>query len=143
MDRANAGLRNACGAYDTAPTAPSLPARRRFTRSPASPPIHPPSPGVITMPSYTPPLRDMQFVLHELLNVTNELKMLPRTPTSTPTPSTPCWKRRQVCRRGDRAAQHQRRHRRLQAGPRTHEVTTPKGFKEAYKTSMWKAAGRR
>ncbi|WP_442968176.1 acyl-CoA dehydrogenase N-terminal domain-containing protein, partial [Pseudorhodoferax sp.] len=28
------------------------------------------------MPSYTPPLRDMQFVLHELLNVVDELKML-------------------------------------------------------------------
>jgi hypothetical protein len=27
--------------------------------------------------SYTPPLRDMKFVLHELLNVTDELKMLP------------------------------------------------------------------
>ena len=30
------------------------------------------------MPVYNPPLRDMQFVLHELLNVTDELKMLPR-----------------------------------------------------------------
>jgi len=30
------------------------------------------------MPVYNPPLRDMQFVLHELLNVTEELKMLPR-----------------------------------------------------------------
>jgi hypothetical protein len=30
------------------------------------------------MPIYTPPLRDMQFVLHELLNVTEELKLLPR-----------------------------------------------------------------
>ncbi|MBT9456283.1 MAG: acyl-CoA dehydrogenase C-terminal domain-containing protein [Burkholderiaceae bacterium] len=29
------------------------------------------------MPSYTPPLRDMQFVLHELLNVSEEFKMLP------------------------------------------------------------------
>lgn len=28
--------------------------------------------------AYTPPLRDLQFVLHELLNVTDELKMLPR-----------------------------------------------------------------
>ena len=26
------------------------------------------------MPQYTPPLRDMQFVLHELLDVTAELK---------------------------------------------------------------------
>jgi alkylation response protein AidB-like acyl-CoA dehydrogenase len=30
------------------------------------------------MPSYTPPLRDMQFVLHEVLGVTGELKALPR-----------------------------------------------------------------
>ena len=29
------------------------------------------------MPHYTPPLRDMKFVLHELLNVTDELKALP------------------------------------------------------------------
>jgi alkylation response protein AidB-like acyl-CoA dehydrogenase len=29
------------------------------------------------MPQYTPPLRDMQFVLHELLNATDELKALP------------------------------------------------------------------
>jgi alkylation response protein AidB-like acyl-CoA dehydrogenase len=30
------------------------------------------------MPIYTPPLRDMQFVMHELLNVTDELKLLPK-----------------------------------------------------------------
>ena len=29
------------------------------------------------MPQYTPPLRDMQFVLHELLNVVDELRQLP------------------------------------------------------------------
>lgn len=29
------------------------------------------------MPSYTPPLRDMRFVLHEVLNVTGELKDIP------------------------------------------------------------------
>jgi hypothetical protein len=26
------------------------------------------------MPTYTPPLRDMQFVMHEVLNVTDDLK---------------------------------------------------------------------
>ena len=26
------------------------------------------------MPSYTPPLREMKFVLHELLDVTSQLK---------------------------------------------------------------------
>ena len=30
------------------------------------------------MPQYTPPLRDMQFVMHELLNAVDELKMMPR-----------------------------------------------------------------
>ena len=29
------------------------------------------------MPVYNPPLRDMQFVLHELLKVSEELKALP------------------------------------------------------------------
>ncbi len=29
------------------------------------------------MPTYTPPLRDMRFVLHEVLNVVDELKLLP------------------------------------------------------------------
>ncbi|HEU4459001.1 MAG TPA: acyl-CoA dehydrogenase C-terminal domain-containing protein [Methylibium sp.] len=29
------------------------------------------------MPTYTPPIRDMQFVLHELLNATDELKQMP------------------------------------------------------------------
>jgi alkylation response protein AidB-like acyl-CoA dehydrogenase len=30
------------------------------------------------MPHYTPPLRDMQFVLHELFNVVDQLKLLPK-----------------------------------------------------------------
>ncbi len=30
------------------------------------------------MPQYTPPLRDMQFLLHEVLNATEELKLLPK-----------------------------------------------------------------
>ena len=30
------------------------------------------------MPSYTPPLRDMQFVMHELLHTVDELKAMPR-----------------------------------------------------------------
>jgi len=30
------------------------------------------------MPSYTPPLRDMQFVLHEVLNVTDDFKRMPK-----------------------------------------------------------------
>jgi alkylation response protein AidB-like acyl-CoA dehydrogenase len=30
------------------------------------------------MPTYTPPLRDMRFVMHELLNAVDELRLLPR-----------------------------------------------------------------
>ena len=30
------------------------------------------------MAQYTPPLRDMQFVLHEVLKVTNDYKLLPQ-----------------------------------------------------------------
>ena len=30
------------------------------------------------MAQYTPPLRDMQFVLHEVFNVTEEFKALPK-----------------------------------------------------------------
>ena len=30
------------------------------------------------MPSYTPPLRDMQFVMHELLHIVDDLKQLPK-----------------------------------------------------------------
>jgi hypothetical protein len=30
------------------------------------------------MAQYTPPLRDMQFVLHELFKVSDELRLLPR-----------------------------------------------------------------
>ena len=30
------------------------------------------------MPTYTPPLRDMQFVLHEVLHVMDDFKAIPR-----------------------------------------------------------------
>ncbi len=85
------------------------------------------------MPQYTPPLRDMQFVLHELLHVTDELKPYPKhadldrdtidavleeggkfcaevlAPLNLPGDAEGCTL--------DRA---------------THAVRTPKGFKEAY-----------
>ncbi|MBX3601951.1 MAG: acyl-CoA dehydrogenase C-terminal domain-containing protein [Rubrivivax sp.] len=85
------------------------------------------------MPQYTPPLRDMQFVLHELLDVTAEYKRLPPhadvdvdtinavleeggkfaaeviAPLNAPGDAEGC--------RYDRE---------------THAVTTPAGFKEAY-----------
>ncbi len=46
------------------------------------------------MPRYTPPLRDMQFVLHELLERPRRTEgAAARTPTSTPTRSTRCSKK--------------------------------------------------
>ena len=30
------------------------------------------------MPTYTPPLRDMQFVMHEVLNVADDYRAMPR-----------------------------------------------------------------
>ena len=56
------------------------------------------------MPTYTPPLRDMRFVLHELLDVTSHLRLMPAyadidaatiTPSAAPgpRPAADCIKR--------------------------------------------------
>src|SRR5574337_64960 len=37
-----------------------------------------PDPGDSTMPQYTPPLRDLKFVMHELLDAAPQLKHMPR-----------------------------------------------------------------
>ena len=85
------------------------------------------------MPTYTPPLRDMRFVMHEVLKVTDEYKAIPRfgeadaatidavleeagkfaTEVTFPLNMT-----------GDVEG--------CKLDPKTHEVTTPTGFKEAY-----------
>ncbi|MBN8503590.1 MAG: acyl-CoA dehydrogenase C-terminal domain-containing protein [Burkholderiales bacterium] len=87
------------------------------------------------MPSYTPPLRDMQFVLHELLNVVDELKMLPaHADIDVETINAVLEEGGKFCSEviapinlsGDKEG--------CQLDKSTHEVTTPKGFKEAYKT---------
>ncbi len=85
------------------------------------------------MPSYTPPLRDMQFVMHEVFKVTDDFRAMPRhadidaqtidavleeagkfatevtLPLNVPGDTEGC-----------------------RLDPVTHAVTTPKGFKEAY-----------
>ena len=85
------------------------------------------------MPSYTPPLRDMQFVLHEVLNVVDELKMLPPyADIDADTINAVLEEGGKFCSEiitplnlsGDREG--------CQLDKTTHEVTTPKGFKEAY-----------
>jgi alkylation response protein AidB-like acyl-CoA dehydrogenase len=85
------------------------------------------------MPSYTPPLRDMQFVMHEVFKVTDDFKAMPqhadidvdtinavleeagKFATDVIFPLNIC---------GDTEG--------CTLDPVTHAVTTPKGFKEAY-----------
>jgi hypothetical protein len=86
------------------------------------------------MPTYTPPLRDMHFVLHELLNVTDDLKMLPaHADIDAATINA-------VLEEGGRFAAEVLFPLNLsgdQQGctldPVTHAVTAPAGFKAAYK----------
>jgi alkylation response protein AidB-like acyl-CoA dehydrogenase len=86
------------------------------------------------MPQYNPPLRDMQFVMHELLNVVDELKMLPKhADIDADTINA-------VLEEGGKFASGVIAPINLSGDAEgcsldksTHEVTTPKGFKEAYK----------
>ena len=85
------------------------------------------------MAIYTPPLRDMHFVLHELLNVTDELKMLPaHADIDADTINA-------VLEEGGKFAAEVLFPLNLGGDVEgcvldkaTHEVKTPKGFKEAY-----------
>ncbi len=86
------------------------------------------------MGQYIAPLRDMQFVLHELLHVEDELKQLPPyAEIDTDVINQVLEGGGKFCSEvlfplnhsGDREGCHYNKE--------THEVTTPKGFKEAYK----------
>ncbi|NDC60644.1 MAG: acyl-CoA dehydrogenase [Betaproteobacteria bacterium] len=85
------------------------------------------------MPSYTPPLRDMQFVMHELLNVPQVLKALPaHAETDAETIKAVLEEGGKFAAdillplnaTGDQEG--------CVLNPQTHEVTTPTGFKKAY-----------
>jgi len=86
------------------------------------------------MPQYTPPMRDMQFVMHELLNVVDELKMLPaHADIDADTINA-------VLEEGGKFAAEVLAPINLSGDKEgctldkaTHEVKPPKGFKEAYK----------
>ena len=87
------------------------------------------------MPVYNPPLRDMQFVMHEVLNVTEDLKSMPQhADTDAETINAVLEEAGKFASQvifplnisGDTEG--------CQLDTKTHEVTTPKGFKEAYKT---------
>ncbi len=85
------------------------------------------------MAQYNPPLRDMQFVLHELLNVTDELRLLPKhADIDTDTINA-------VLEEGGKFAREVTFPLNISGDEEgcvldksTHEVRTPKGFKEAY-----------
>jgi len=87
------------------------------------------------MPQYNPPLRDMQFVLHEVLNVVDELKAMPQhADIDVDTFNA-------VLEEGGKFASEVIFPINLSGDAEgckldktTHEVTPPKGFKEAYKT---------
>ena len=85
------------------------------------------------MPTYNPPLRDMQFVLHELLHVTDELKAMPaHADMDADTINA-------VLEEGGKFAAEVTFPLNISGDTEgckldktTHEVTTPTGFKEAY-----------
>ena len=86
------------------------------------------------MPSYNPPLRDMQFVMHELLGAVDELKQIPKyADLDVDTVNA-------VLEEGGKFASQVIAPLNLVGdvqgcvlNKETHEVTTPEGFKEAYK----------
>ncbi len=85
------------------------------------------------MPQYTPPLRDMQFVMHEVLKVTDELKVCP------PHADIDVDTINAVLEEGGKFAAEVTFPLNVSGDQegckldiKTHEVTTPKGFKEAY-----------
>ena len=97
------------------------------------------------MPSYTPPLRDMQFVIHEVFNVVDELKQIPKhADIDADTINA-------VLEEGGKFAAEVTFPLNASGDTEgctldntTHAVTTPKGFKEAYAQYVeggWAALG--
>ncbi len=86
------------------------------------------------MPTYTPPIRDMQFVMYEMFNVVNEFKAIPKhAEIDADTINAVLEGAGQFAAEvafplnisGDTEG--------CRLDQKTHEVTTPKGFKAAYK----------
>ncbi len=87
------------------------------------------------MPSYTPPIRDMQFVMHELLHVVDDFKAIPKhADIDADTINAVLEGAGQFAAKvafplnisGDTEG--------CKLDPRTHEVTTPKGFQSGLQT---------
>jgi hypothetical protein len=86
------------------------------------------------MPTYTPPLRDMQFLLHEVLNVTDEYKAIPAHADLDADTLNAVLE--EAGKFASEVAQPVNLSGDLEGctlNKQTHEVTTPKGFKEAYR----------
>jgi alkylation response protein AidB-like acyl-CoA dehydrogenase len=97
------------------------------------------------MPTYNPPLRDMQFVMHEVLNVVDDFKQIPQhADIDIDTINA-------VLEEGGKFASEVIFPLNISGDAEgctidqtTHAVTTPKGFKEAYRTYIdggWAALG--
>ena len=87
------------------------------------------------MPTYTPPLRDMQFILNEVLNVQQELQAIPKYADADIDADTI----NAILEEGGKFASEvafplniSGDQEGCKLDPVTHIVTTPKGFKEAY-----------
>ena len=85
------------------------------------------------MPSYTPPLRDFRFVVHELLRAPDELRALPRhadldAETFDAVLTEGGKFAAEVLAPLNRGGDEQG----CALDKNTHEVTAPAGFKEAY-----------
>ncbi|MGE5331421.1 MAG: acyl-CoA dehydrogenase C-terminal domain-containing protein [Nitrospirota bacterium] len=97
------------------------------------------------MPTYTPPLRDMQFVLHEVFKVADELKQIPKHADMDADTINA------VLEEGGKFATEVTFPLNISGDAEgctidqaTHAVTTPKGFKEAYAKYVeggWAALG--
>ncbi|MEN9627923.1 MAG: hypothetical protein RJA10_1150, partial [Pseudomonadota bacterium] len=87
------------------------------------------------MPRYTPPLRDMHFVLHELLGAVDELKMLPRhADVDAQTLNAVLEEAGKFAAEVVAPLNSSGDAEGCSLDKATHAVTTPKGFKEAYAT---------
>ena len=85
------------------------------------------------MPTYTPPLRDMQFVIHEVLNATEDLKQCPRHADIDADTINAVLEEggkfaAEVTQPLNRIGDEQG----CKLDKETHEVRTPDGFKDAY-----------
>ncbi|MEJ5991277.1 acyl-CoA dehydrogenase C-terminal domain-containing protein [Ramlibacter sp. PS3R-8] len=85
------------------------------------------------MPTYTPPLRDMQFIIHEVLNITEELKVCPKHADIDADTMNAVLEEggkfaAEVAFPLNRIGDEQG----CKLDAKTHEVKTPDGFKDAY-----------